>query len=438
MEKKGLKKFVKASAAVLLSAGMLFTGLLGYSYGKGQKYAKNEQAAEIVQELGADDTIVKKHQTGEYNILSNNGNEPIYVSFDSAFNNSKYEKVAKKSLDYFFEIVGAINSDYKYEIVEEHFADLQGFLGKTTIKYVETDFGEKYNLADGRQISKLNLIDKFSGANVHSQSIISFDFSKLDAIDNNDYIQYVFDHELLHAFGWEDVYSNYEENGIHKTARDKGGINLGSYIEPGYQSNDRQIVPRIITPNDYALFLSLYAGKFKDLNQKSQYIEKCKTKLNEYEEYYYDNFNDLMYEQLDRIDKYQAESPEGLKSIKFFQQYHDVDNTIYHHDYDVRINDDGTYTFTITDEKGNVLDQAKGKVIETDNFIFLENVALKKGLTPLIEEKSAEYMNGITESLAIFRSQNDGSIKLLVPHSRDIKYAVSAEFKNNDTAEVNK
>ena len=75
-----------------------------------------------------------RHADGER--LKHNGNEPIYIQIDNEFTKEQKETI-KQALDFIFGLVGDINSNYKYEIVDN--INETKYKNKVKIVYLSTN-----------------------------------------------------------------------------------------------------------------------------------------------------------------------------------------------------------------------------------------------------------------------------------------------------------
>ena len=121
-EEKGVLKkkgsALKIGLVYFLSTMAVITGA-GAIYGNISlaDYANNDQINAIAKELDCDLGYVSKVNK-KYARMQHNGKDPVYVCFDSRL--SELEKqCATKALDYMFGIVGEINSNYRYQIVNK-------------------------------------------------------------------------------------------------------------------------------------------------------------------------------------------------------------------------------------------------------------------------------------------------------------------------------
>ena len=134
-DKKELIKKIKKGLKIAVATTLLAVSLTSCSVPH-QEYATQEEIVETAETLDCDMGYINKTSNNYYVRMKHNNGEPIYVCFDKEYSESLKE-MAKESLDYIFGIVGKINSNYTYKIVDKWEFDLM--LNKTKIYY---SFGE--------------------------------------------------------------------------------------------------------------------------------------------------------------------------------------------------------------------------------------------------------------------------------------------------------
>ena len=422
----GLKRFAKVGVTISLVAASLFSVLFGYARGTGSHYKSDEQVAAIVSELDSDDSLLQESRIAHNGFLPyNNNNKPICVSFSKEYEGTRYKRIAINALDYIFGLLSEINDNYSYKVVSTpEVAVRQGF-GESVIRFYEKDLVGENKSAHGTEQSKRNLIDIFSGKNMFSDIFINADFDLLNKC-SDEYVFYVFVHELTHGFGRNDVY---DKSGINYP----NGINYDTYMFVRYPES---IFPQMLTPDDYVQLLSEYSKKYNTDAEKEACIQRCKYLLQEYKNKYYQTFADTLNDKFQtdgkKIKNAEAENYNFSRTIVY------TDGEMAKHLYQLEVKD-GRYKLTILNDDGEVIDCAKGEVIQHGNYKFLKNIYLKHGITPLNKDDNSlgkEY--GITETFVLFNLyQNEADhYSLYIPHDNDLNFInVGEQTENSEPGE---
>ena len=383
-----IKRFLKGAAVVALISPLLTSGCT-YTVMKSDtdSYSDQKQIEHMAGEIGCDLSVMKflSKKNNHVKRLRHNEGEPIYISFDDGYN-EKYKQVAKDSIEYVFSIVGSINDDYKkYEYVDQSEVSELENSGRTVIEY-KNEGNFQASTISGQMVS--NHIGGLNHLLANKQVIcdpeIQMNFERLKDYDEKfTYTTYV--HELLHGFGFGDVYNTKQD---FETDKFYGNTIMHVGAKTG-----------IITPNDYACLLSSYAKPMNN-DELFHYTEKCKQKLEEYKKYYSQALEAEVSEMMsgyldDKIDF------EGEKNVsKFEREYFYDENTSVIEKYVVAINGD-EYSFIITDKDNKVLDTAKGKATLVNGAYVLNDVELKENIRPLVDSKKYE---GYITNLVIYRT----------------------------------
>ncbi|MBP3344614.1 MAG: hypothetical protein J6K97_00225 [Clostridia bacterium] len=316
-------------------------------------YSKNEQILKIAEGINADMSYVKS----DYSKMQYNEGEPIYVCFDEKMPEANRKK-AIEALDYMFGIVGEIDSNYKYKIVDEN---MYAKLGDETKIYFEHDLESKDSKSKNEFL------------------INSYGFN----LDSSFYTK-----GLLQAFGLDDFSVSQIVQGDrvqgntfnHGVIREKAGI---------------------ITPNDYKCLLALYTPEIKYAPQEEDIIGWYNDKVQEYERMYYSRF-------AEGIQKAYGNG-EIIEQRNFVWNSKKVfvdENLCY--DWRVEVEND-KYAFIIVDGEGNVLDSCRGEVSWNDGMAFLKDVKLKEGFTPGHDYHS--YSGGYVDDIVLLKSE--GFVRML-------------------------
>lgn len=191
------------------------------------------------------DTSSMIAETGSIIRLAHNNGEPIYVSFnDNVPDDMKASCI--RSLDYIFGLVGEINPYYYYEVVDFN----RNTATKSHITY------EMYNEAESNVKSASAYVERISHNTYYTTNHVCINESLINSSSN--YTNYVLTHELLHIFGFEDVYV-------------AGAVkNTTDYFDNTFLNvSDIYINSGMISPNDYKFLLSAYTPRqaFANYNQ---------------------------------------------------------------------------------------------------------------------------------------------------------------------------
>ncbi|MBQ8468557.1 MAG: hypothetical protein IJ542_02245 [Clostridia bacterium] len=342
--------FAALGVATLLGCGTLFLKSSGMSD------ERNRQVSQIVEKLGADNDIM----FGQ--VLKDNGDEPVYVSFSEDYDDSTYagyKESAIYALDYVFGAVGGINNNYKYEIVSQEELDKPSYKSKSVIQFHIDDLSQEEPV--GGNCCRMDPWYIIKGDSFRLQN------SKWGETELN----YVYTHELLHAFGFKDIYEHRMNNEMYAP----------TIMTPkGYMTN--------LTVNDYALLMAYYSPQFDTQEQLDEFVDRAQDKLAEYQDYYYQSMDDLF--STNSYTKSQIKTlgdisfPGNISSIKNSSEYATNMGKEQIRNYDYSIEDE-KYVFTITDENGKIYTQSHGDVVYTKNFIHLKDVQMPEGISPQVE-----------------------------------------------------
>lgn len=362
-EQQNKKGFLKNSSKTFKMAICTFATTLVAMVGVGAavgnialaSYPNNSQIVTIAKELDCD-TVYINSKFNKFAKMEHNGKDPIYVCFDEDLNELEKDS-AIKALDYLFGIVGKINSNYRYEIVDKSTFNLTLF--KTKI-YFEI----------GKKVDE----ESMSGDIDISLNPLSFLTSKLTMYNytvhqnrtayqpEEEELVHLYVHELFHAFGISDVY-------LHEDTEKHQG---NTFIKP---SLGRKV--GILTPNDVKCLMALYAEKFENEVEQNTTISNYKKIIEEYEDYYYNYFADEV--------RKDFQVTENITRENFYWQgygsYKNNYNQSGEYFYKIRV-ENGKYTFNILDTQNNLLDTCTGEACNINGVVILKNVELKEGIAP--------------------------------------------------------
>ena len=368
---------------------------LGYS----DWYSSGAQVLKIADELGAHTDRVLDYNPDKNGMpirLAHKNGEAIEVAFHPEF--EEFKSYAVDSLDYLFGIIGEINDNYKYKVVDfvgEHDHDIvfkigegKGYAGTTSVSSRCADDGV-YNIEWG-------IIKIYKEAFASSSK-------KPEEIELE--IRNTITHELMHALGFDDIYVRETNKAVTNTL-----------INPTSQKANKYAQLHL-TPDDYNNFLALYAKPSKNLEED---IEKYKAMSKAYEAEYYENW---------LLAEFESEQPplESLNSQETyaFSQKCMSPNGSKEIDFSIEVDGD-QYVFTVTDKSGKVLEQISGNVSYLTTSI---NAGEKEVNVPnsvmLIENIESKYLY---TSKYYQESISEGSITNLFLYKSRGKYVLKDVF----------
>ena len=333
-------------------------------------YSNDEQVGLVATELDCDINYATK-TTKKFTKMEHNGKDPIYVCFDDSLQSHEKE-IAKKSLDYMFGIVGKINSNYRYEIVDKTKYNLS-FL-KTRIYFdIKEKVSKEHQDAEGYIDSTIGTHSFFT----HTRTIRDIKIYQLKNYTEDESIKlrHLYTHELLHAFGIDDVYLN--EN----TQKHQGN----TFIHPGVGESIG-----MLTPNDIKVLVSLYLEKFDNEEEQKESINKHKEKIEAYEKAYYFNLTEKILSDLSLVDKI------DMPALQWngMARYQTPDGTIYQLKYKIFVDND-RYKFYVLDNDNNKLDFYQGEAQNINGVMVLKDLNLKQGLTTGIPGSPNGYVQDL-------------------------------------------
>lgn len=365
-------KVAKVIGTTALAITLVLGGATMVGVQKNLKVSNQTQISSIAQQLNADQTVMTNNKANRVYRLDHNNGEPIYVSVDANFTEAEQANIAW-SLDYVFGLVGDINPNYHYEIVSEDQRINESRLGKTTIKYQEdnSNFSTSLGISNesyGSCRREFDNLSKLVNNPTYDNFIITYNREKnLSSSENMQ--KYTFLHELLHAFGFEDVYNATAMNSyINKFC---GDTVMNDHI--GSNTN-------MLTPSDYRNIISAYAPRMND-DELKEFINIYKQKTQEYDESYYKSYASICENKLNIISNLDTSKNYTAGFTKTLTTENGNQITEY---ITIKIKD-GKYSLSIYDTNGVLLDNAKGDIMDCDNLFILSDVQLKKGLRPLTD-----------------------------------------------------
>lgn len=386
---KKIGSFVLGAYLVLGSIGLLtFGGVFAREKIATSKYITSSSITESLSDLDIENPYIIQDSDGLYQRFANNGKEPIYISFDEKYESMpRYKEIARESLDYVFGLLNEINPKYTYKIVSESERKQREFFGKSTIQYIYEDFDSTgRSLINGEAQRRPTYFDFLVWDNIINRYNVSMHFGHLDTFED-EYVRYIYIHELLHVFGFKDVYETYRQDG-RIVIDGKSRYRADTFMQSKF-GKDMQM----ITPKDYATLCALYTPKVSDEKKADEKL-RIEKLIEDYTTNYYNVVNDKACEYIgdkrsvekEKIKPGDVDSEIKFKRILFLDYNIDTkEYTIVQNIYHVTINGD-QYTLKLYDEDKKLLDTCSGKVIKTDNFLILENCNFKHGCWPNVEK----------------------------------------------------
>lgn len=373
-------RVIKTIGAIALSVSLILGGTVFTLHNKTKDYSTQNQIETIASALDCDLTYMKNNNRNQVVRMKHNGSEPIYVSISTEHTEDERRYITQ-SLDYVFDIVSSINNNYHYKIVDESEIESHAKNGKTTISYHVGEANYTTLVGDSRANGLISRDDQnvFSYLNkpVYHSHKITYD-REMNKDRTEESKQYTFLHELLHAFGFDDVMNTTAHQSFipiycgHTVMNSNLGDNLNC-----------------LTPNDYRAIISAYAPQ---MNEKEllEFIENYKQKTKEYDESFYHSYA--------AICEYKTNTKSTLDttkdySVSYTRNLTDVDGTVIIEHIFIKVQN-GKYEIVVTDENMNILEQTSGKTLASGNTLILKNAVMKKGLRPLTEKTNhTTYIN---------------------------------------------
>ena len=362
----------------------------GYS----ELYSSNEQIQKIVQALGANnDRIVSYNpeRNGAAIRLAHNNGKPIEVAFDPSF--SGLEQYATDSLDYLFGILGDINDNYKYEVVD--------FTGTNDhqIVFQAKDTG---NYAGTASISSRVADDGVSNIEWGLVTIYK-DAIKDNSTESEMNLRNTITHEIMHVLGFDDVYPSLTD------------MHVGNTLVHTASQHANDFAKLHITPNDYDNFLAMYSKPSQNLDAD---IQKYQQMSDAYANFYYENW---LYAEFQKENPPIESLPEQ-ETFKFSQNAYLNDTKGEEIDFEINVDGD-TYSLVVTKKDGTVLETKTGNISSfsvglnlAGNQVDVQNAIM------VIEDFDSDYYftsrymketigEGAASSLMIYKSNGKYVVK---------------------------
>lgn len=232
-------------------------------------YASMEQVYSLMADLNADNSYFRTYQNfadirkpDVFNVLNHNGGEPIYIVISDDFDEES-KKLITQAVDTVFGIVSQINDKYTYQVVDK------APKGKCSIQYRILDVN----------VGGYAWYD-FEYKTIRSRGgVVTLDTSIVNKKETQNDLLYTSTHELLHIFGFRDVYNNSDSKFVGQR------YSKTFMTTTFFLSTSTEFVP--ISPNDYKLLLSAYAPQATTEEEYKETLNKIDNLATAYETEYY-------------------------------------------------------------------------------------------------------------------------------------------------------
>lgn len=374
--KTDLKLCIASALLTITLAAGVTTSVVGYANVRYADFSSDSEIEQMAESLDCDLSYAQKID-GHYSVMKHNGDEPIYVSFDKNVTEQEIA-VATEVLDYAFGIINKINSNYRYEIVDNETYERKS--NKTRIYIMEDPCEIVNNFGDEVEMSGLAHTKREKLSRIVEKSVTAdhtIQFNRNSALGDMEIFRRILLHELSHNLGMGDVHTLL---GIQTTDKYYGHTfmnSTGNFNTLGMYS-----------PNDLKMFVSLYMNDDSDRRA-------IKKMLDEYEQFYYETYANFCKEKL------RTNQNVELEDFCLTDKLHvtDMNGEVSEYIYDFIIVGD-SYELVITNAQTNkVLDRATGGIVRVNGTIILKDVELKRGMRPL--EDWLSYSGGYEQDLII-------------------------------------
>lgn len=365
-----MKPIIKKVIIPLTCALVIGTSLYTVPQVKYEDYSTKQQTVDLQDSLDAVSGYTYK---GKMRLEHNNG-EPMYVEIDKDFTEEQRNEIISV-LDHVFGIVGSVNENYKYEIVDSD----SKLANKASISFdIKSDkIFNDINEANGLDVDRGE--HARAGANP-SLSLFSYSkkgafFKKCDILyspeavserESYDFYRTTL-HETLHAFGIDDIYG--EESMYRNT-----------FIST--ENNTSWL--SMVSPNDYKLLISMYAEDMTNMSEeeKQAYIAKLNKKVEEYSVEYFRHYkqaykdclisNGITEEQ--DLKNYISQGQIDKDVDIIFEKFWNLEEQVVKGRLKVK---GDKYVLALYDENDKVLEHCSGKAHHLGDQIFLQGAQFK-------------------------------------------------------------
>lgn len=424
MAKKGKGILKRMGTALVIGYFTVVTGFLTFyaaaaitsDLSTKHKYNQPAIVQELLEDFDVSNDYLLKSKYGYYKRVEFNKNAPIFISFSKEYDNyPELKKVAMDAIDYVFGIVNKINPDYQYKIVSEAERGLNCAIGRSNIKFVtETINSDGLGVVVGTEKETFNLYDITKHDANYSSNKISIDLRYFSGEVNYKRCFYTFAHEMMHVFGFSDIYNNYNYDGVRWTdaasiRRRRGDTFMDTFFGPNYL---------MITPKDFATLCALYMPKL-DGSSDEEYKSKMDNLITDYTKEYYEKYEAACIETLQSSGLIEIDNltrPDNLISFKALTLDYSSSTGKVEYDYKITITNGKRYKIEIVDEKDKVLDSCSGDIIKTDKFLVFKDCYFKNGIMP--GNKIYGCDDGYIQDLAIYSDGTHFGVILLGENRR--------------------
>ncbi|MBQ8908719.1 MAG: hypothetical protein IJY90_00300 [Clostridia bacterium] len=316
--------------------------------------SSTQQTVYLQQLFGAD----AEYRQPNYGRLKHNNGEAIYISLEEgAFSQAQTETIIS-SLDYIFGLIGDINDNYHYEIVDD--VNKSNYSGKSSIEFSSCQLEN----ANGCAVRDGSIFAFGSKGKFNIDCKVKFDEDLL--AKNSNHLYYTSLHELLHIFGLDDVYGNKVRH-------------LDTYMN--INTNDQL---KMISPNDYKLLVACYAEDYSSFSKEDKlaYISMLQQKVEDYSKEYYSYYSQQ------RLNARKQGWLDCGYSIETVHQIFNYDGIVgdVALTFDVCLTtggemvkvlvENGQYNLLTYDSNNNMIEMCFGKAYNVNGEIYLESVHL--------------------------------------------------------------
>lgn len=347
-------KLIRNSFYLVLALFICVLGLVTYFFVACELIHGNnssKQQTYYLQEMFNADGKYRQDNGGR---LQHNNGQPIYVAIEDGAFNIPQQAVITSALDYIFDLVGDINDNYHYEIVdspEDNYQNGSHIIFRSS----------QVDQANAMAIRKPSMYSFGSKGAFNNVNTITYDYDFLK--QNKDRLYYTTLHELLHVFGLEDVYGSKQQT------------HLDTYLNVNI---DERL--KMITPNDYKMLVACYAEDLNTIPKEKQndYLNELHQKIEAYSQNYYEYYCNFANQT--KLQPFSLSAIRTLSSANENALGETISFGVYLNQGGERVEaniSDGNYSISVYDNKNSLIDSCEGKTYEVDGHIFLQGVHLK-------------------------------------------------------------
>lgn len=384
LKRFGTALFIGHMAASIVLASFGVAAAVKSDVSTKHKYNQPAVVQELLEDFQVSSDYLCTTEFGYYKRIEYNKNAPIYVSFSKEYDEyPQVKQTAKEALEYVFGMINKINPNYTYKIVPEVERVANSIIGMSTIKFdderiVNTPGG----LVLGYQEKPFNFYDITKRDANYSSNDVVLDLKALTSGFKTYPDFYIITHELMHVFGFDDVYVNFTNDGIFETdalivKRRRGD----TFMDAACGSRSL-----LITPKDFAKLCALYMPKLDGTNYM-EYKEKMEIMIQDYTKEYYQKYEEACIDSLSKrsstVDTEKLQRPDNLVSFKSLTS--DYMSSIYgkiEYHYNVEIIDGKTYKIDIFNKADTLLASCTGDVIKGEKVLIFKDCYFPDGFMP--------------------------------------------------------